>query len=164
MVIGYTMYVYIERKYPLIMVQNFAKTLPVELFYMLFVYTLYIVGYGHINPKTAGGKLFCILYCIVGIPFTLVFLSAIVQRLLSPTFRNHFIINNNDNQVYICNWQRSRSPFLLCIGNCTILVQINLQHSQVQPYVICTRVIYLTQTHLYADHHTEKQLVPFLRS
>ena len=27
-----------------------------------------------------------------------------------------------------------------------ILVQINLQHSQAQPYGICTRIIYLTQT------------------
>ena len=25
-----------------------------------------------------------------------------------------------------------------------------------QPYGICTRFIYLTQTHLYVEHHTEK--------
>ena len=29
-------------------------------------------------------------------------------------------------------------------------------------YGICTRVINLTQTHLYVEHHTEKHLVPFL--
>ena len=45
-----------------------------------------------------------------------------------------------------------------------ILVQIYLQHSQAQPYGICTRVIYPTQTHLYVEHHTEKQLVPFVKS
>ena len=44
------------------------------------------------------------------------------------------------------------------------LVQINLQHSQAQPHGICTRVNYLTQTHLYVEHHTKKQLVPFLKS
>ena len=32
------------------------------------------------------GKIACMLYAIVGIPFTLIFLSALVQRLLSPTF------------------------------------------------------------------------------
>ena len=45
-----------------------------------------------------------------------------------------------------------------------ILVQINLQHSQAQPFGICTRVIYQTQTHLYVEHYTEKQLVPFFKS
>ena len=35
----------------------------------------------------------------------------------------------------------------LRFGHGPILVQINLQHSQAQPYCVCTRVIYLTQTH-----------------
>ena len=46
----------------------------------------------------------------------------------------------------------------------SILVQINLLHSLAQPYGTCTRVIYLTQTLLYVEHHTGKQLVPFLKS
>jgi hypothetical protein len=54
--------------------------------------------------------------------------------------------------------------FFMRFGHGPILVQINLQHSQAQPYGICTRVIYLTQTHLSVEHHTEKQLVPFLKS
>ena len=44
------------------------------------------------------------------------------------------------------------------------LVQINLQHSQAQPYGICTRVISLTETYLYVEHDTEKQSVPFVKS
>lgn len=44
------------------------------------------VGYGHIHPMTPDGKIACMLYAVVGIPFTLIFLSAVVQRLLSPTF------------------------------------------------------------------------------
>ena len=36
---------------------------------------------------TPGGKLFCTFFAAFGIPFTLVFLSASVQRLLFPTLR-----------------------------------------------------------------------------
>ena len=57
-----------------------------------------------------------------------------------------------------------RSPFPLFFGHDPILVQINLQHSQAQSYGICTRVIYQTQSHLYVEHQTEKQLVPFIKS
>ena len=50
----------------------------------------------------------------------------------------------------------------LRFGHGPILVKINLQHSQTQPYgILYTRVICLTQTHLYVEHHTEKQFVPF---
>ena len=45
------------------------------------------IGYGHIVPLTMNGKIFCIFYASCGIPFTLVFLSACVQRLQEPTFR-----------------------------------------------------------------------------
>ena len=40
-------------------------------------------------------------------------------------------------------------------GHGPILVQIKLQHSQVQPYIICTCIIYLTQTHLFGAPHRE---------
>ncbi len=43
------------------------------------------LGYGHVTPLTSTGKLFCILYSVLGIPFTLIFLTASVQRLLEPT-------------------------------------------------------------------------------
>jgi hypothetical protein len=43
----------------------------------------------------------------------------------------------------------------LPFGHGPILVHINLCHSQAQPYGICTRVICLTQTHSYVEHHTE---------
>ena len=55
-------------------------------------------------------------------------------------------------------------PFFLRFGHGQILVQINLQHSKAQPYAVGTRIIYLTQTHLYIEHHTEKLLVTFLKS
>lgn len=39
-------------------------------------------GYGHTAPLSDGGKAFCILYSAVGIPFTLLFLTAAVQRIM----------------------------------------------------------------------------------
>lgn len=42
------------------------------------------IGYGHVTPISDGGKLFCIIYAIIGIPFLLLLLSASVDRLLVP--------------------------------------------------------------------------------
>ena len=60
--------------------------------------------------------------------------------------------------MYTVHGREAALPFFC------LLVQINLQHSQALPYGICTRVINLTQTHLYEEQHTEKQLVLFLKS
>ncbi|PNJ43513.1 KCNK1 isoform 4, partial [Pongo abelii] len=38
-------------------------------------------GYGHTVPLSDGGKAFCIIYSVIGIPFTLLFLTAVVQRI-----------------------------------------------------------------------------------
>jgi hypothetical protein len=44
-------------------------------------------GYGHVNPVGPYGKMTCILFALVGIPFTLVFLSALGKTL---DFKNIF--------------------------------------------------------------------------
>ena len=36
-------------------------------------------GYGHIAPETTGGRAFCILFAMIGIPFTLTVLADIGQ-------------------------------------------------------------------------------------
>ena len=66
--------------------------------------------------------------------------------------------------MYTVHGRGADLPLFLCLGHGSICVQINLQHSQAQLYGIYTRAIYLTQTHLYFEHHTENQLVPFLKS
>ncbi|KAG7507358.1 potassium channel subfamily K member 1-like [Solea senegalensis] len=44
-------------------------------------------GYGHNVPLSDVGKAFCIFYSILGIPFTLLFLSAVVQRIMMVVTR-----------------------------------------------------------------------------
>ncbi|KAM6219638.1 potassium channel subfamily K member 1 [Rhynchocyon petersi] len=53
-------------------------------------------GYGHAVPLSDGGKAFCIVYSIIGIPFTLLFLTAVVQRLtFHVTHRPVFYIHTH---------------------------------------------------------------------
>ena len=46
---------------------------------------LAILGYGHVTPLSDTGKLFCILYALIGIPLTLVLFTALVERLMILT-------------------------------------------------------------------------------
>ena len=40
------------------------------------------IGYGNVSPVTKSGKLFCMLFAIIGIPITLILLGAILERLM----------------------------------------------------------------------------------
>ena len=47
---------------------------------------LSVPGYGHIFPRTIAGKMFCIVYALVGIPILLVFMAKIGD-LMADGFR-----------------------------------------------------------------------------
>ncbi|XP_026176635.1 potassium channel subfamily K member 6 [Mastacembelus armatus] len=52
---------------------------------MFFANTLVTtVGYGHSTPLSDTGKAFSILYALIGVPFTMLVLTACVQRLMYP--------------------------------------------------------------------------------
>ncbi|XP_074033197.1 potassium channel subfamily K member 6 isoform X1 [Leptinotarsa decemlineata] len=76
------------------------------------------IGYGHVTPLSRNGKLFCMFYAVVGIPLTLVLLSALVERLLIPT-------------VWLLQWLNSKlghlyQPLRIQIVHLAIIVLVLL--------------------------------------
>ncbi|XP_070399816.1 potassium channel subfamily K member 6 isoform X4 [Nothobranchius furzeri] len=52
---------------------------------MFFANTLVTtVGYGHPTPLSDAGKVFAIVYALIGVPFTMLVLTACVQRIMHP--------------------------------------------------------------------------------
>lgn len=52
---------------------------------LFFVNTLVTtVGYGHTSPQSDPGKFFSVVYALLGVPFTMLVLTACVQRLMHP--------------------------------------------------------------------------------
>ena len=65
------------------------------------------VGYGHISPGTTNGKIFCILYSLIGIPLLLVFMTQVLQS------KNYLIFTE------ICFTIRLETGWLSPSGGCT---------------------------------------------
>ena len=57
-------------------------------------------GYGHVTPLSKEGKVFCIVYAMVGIPLTLVLMSALVERLMIPTTMFLRYLNSKLGHLY----------------------------------------------------------------
>ncbi|XP_071043899.1 potassium channel subfamily K member 1 [Parasteatoda tepidariorum] len=67
------------------------------------------IGYGHVAPLSEGGKIFCIVYGLIGIPLTLILLTAFVERLLIPTTLFLQFLNSRLGHLY--------QPFHIRIGH-----------------------------------------------
>ena len=71
-----------------------ALGFTVDVVLVVFVIYIYIyislqciislLGYGHQSPLSTSGKVFCMVYALIGIPMTMVLLTAVVERLLIP--------------------------------------------------------------------------------
>lgn len=53
--------------------------------FFIFMRSFQIAGYGRVAPLSEAGKGFCLLYAMIGIPLTLIFFTAIVERMMIPT-------------------------------------------------------------------------------
>ncbi|CAF4850218.1 unnamed protein product [Pieris macdunnoughi] len=72
------------------------------------------IGYGHVTPLTKPGKLFCMAYALLGIPLTLVLLSALVERLLLPATALLRALNSSLGHLY--------RPFTIRLVHLSIIV------------------------------------------
>nr|CAD7427375.1 unnamed protein product [Timema monikensis] len=58
------------------------------------------IGYGHVTPLSKGGKVFCIVYAMLGIPLTLILLTALVERLMVPATSLLQFLNSRLGHLY----------------------------------------------------------------
>ncbi|XP_005175081.2 potassium channel subfamily K member 1 isoform X1 [Musca domestica] len=74
------------------------------------------IGYGHVTPLSQTGKIFCMIYAAIGIPLTLVLLSAMVEKLLIPANWLLGKLNSRLGHLY--------QPFNIRVMHLTIIVII----------------------------------------
>lgn len=74
------------------------------------------LGYGHVTPLSETGKVFCLIYATIGIPLTLVLLSAVVERLMTPSNLLLGRLNSRLGHLY--------QPFNIRILHLVIIVTI----------------------------------------
>ena len=53
--------------------------LPLQENILKFVFSTVMIGYGNIAPVTTEGRMFCILFAIIGVPFTLSVIADVGQ-------------------------------------------------------------------------------------
>ncbi|XP_056153751.1 potassium channel subfamily K member 1-like [Lampris incognitus] len=68
-------------------------------------------GYGHTVPLSDGGKAFCVIYALCGIPITLLFLSAVVQRIMA-------LVTRRPVSYFHRRWGMSRSKLAAIHATC----------------------------------------------
>lgn len=90
------------------------------------------IGYGHVTPLSKAGKIFCIVYAVIGIPLTLVLLSALVTRILVPT-------------IWLLQWLNSRlghlyQPFNIRLLHLSVMVIILIVVFLLLPAAVFARI------------------------
>uniref|UniRef100_A0A3B4C8F9 Potassium channel domain-containing protein n=2 Tax=Pygocentrus nattereri TaxID=42514 RepID=A0A3B4C8F9_PYGNA len=89
------------------------------------------VGYGHTTPLSDAGKAFSIVYALFGVPFTMLVLTACVQRLMRPlTYRP------------IALWQQwsGWQPQTVAVGHFVVLLTVVVVAFFVLPAVIFSSI------------------------
>ena len=79
---------------------------------------LSFAGYGHSTPKTDGGKVFTMIYAIIGIPIGLVMFNSIGERF------NYFssMIINKCRKMLKAKQEETTEMDLICIGSTLTLI------------------------------------------
>jgi len=80
--------------------RDFSRAFSFESTVLFTITIMSTVGYGHIAPATTSGRLFCILYSLIGIPLLLVFMSQIGDW-MAISFRWLY-------SRILCRWCRAR--------------------------------------------------------
>lgn len=60
---------------------GFVSYLSNSLFLFPIFFFAFSTGYGHSTPRTDGGKIFCMIYSLIGIPLNLVMFQSVGERL-----------------------------------------------------------------------------------
>ena len=75
------------------------------------------IGYGHQTPLSPEGKFFCILYALIGIPMTMLLITAVVDKLMMPVNLLLIWINNTMGHLY--------SPFSLRLFHLLLVIYVS---------------------------------------
>ncbi|XP_071380074.1 potassium channel subfamily K member 1-like [Centroberyx affinis] len=72
-------------------------------------------GYGHTVPLSDGGKAFCVVYSLLGIPITLLFLSTVVQRIMA-------LVTRRPVSYFHRRWGMSKSRLAVIHATCLTII------------------------------------------
>ena len=92
-------------------------------------YSIYFVGYGHQTPLSPEGKFFCILYALIGIPMTMLLVTAVVDRLMIPC--NLLLIWMNNTMGHLYSPLSLRLLHLFLVSKKSYLKDILYNHSTI---------------------------------
>ena len=69
--------------------------------YILFAFSIIsTIGYGNISPLNSTSRWFCVVYALIGIPFTLLLLSISVEKVLIPVNGLLSLMNSRMGHLY----------------------------------------------------------------